>query len=137
MPAGLSKIVTVHRSDKKITYTLYPNKKIYMIHQQTDKRFYEKPKVEKVKVGSETIDGHPTDKYKVTITYKDGKVQRGYTWEAKDLERMTIKSVVEDERFKSTTALKNIVLGTPPAHLFEIPPDHTQASNFMELMSDE
>jgi len=70
----------------------------------------EKPKVEKTKVGSEKIDGHPCDKYKVVITYKSEKPQEGFIWNARDLGGMTIKSEVENKDFKMTTELKNIVL---------------------------
>ena len=137
MPPALSKMVTIHRGDKKITYSLYPNKKKYLGHDVTDENYYEKPKVIKTKVGSETIDGHPTEKFKIKIIYKNAKTQKGYIWNATDLDGMTIKSEIIDENYKFTTILKNIVLKTPPKYLFEIPAGFTEASGFMELMVEE
>lgn len=136
MPPALSKISTVHRGDKKVSYTLYPNSQKYMTntHSETDNAPYGRPRVEKTKVGSEVIDRHPTDKYKVKITYKDGKVEEGFIWNARDLDEMTIKSEVENNDFRVTTELKNIVLKTPASSLFEIPAGYTEAQGFMDLM---
>ena len=91
----------------------------------------------KTKVGSETIDGHPTEKFKIKITYKNAKTQQGYIWNATDLDGMTIKSEIEDEAMKYTSQFTNIVLKTPPKNLFSIPTGFTEASGFMELMVEE
>ena len=129
----MSKMTMLNRGDKKTGYTLYPKVQKYLVHSETEERG-EKPKVEKTKVGTETIDKHPCDKYKVTITYKDGKIEEGFIWNAKDLGGMTIRSMVENKEFKITTDLKNIVLKASPASVFEIPQGYTEAKSFMELM---
>jgi hypothetical protein len=133
----ISKMVMIERGDKKAGYTLYPNNRKYIVHTENSE-IGEKPKVEKTKVGSEVIDNHPTDKYKVIITYKDGKSQEGFIWNATDnLNGMTIKSEVENKDFKITTYVRNIRLGTPRASLFEIPAGYTEAKGFMDLMAAE
>jgi hypothetical protein len=136
MPPALSTVTTIHRGDKKVIYTLYPNSQKYMVHTHAEGNgaAYEKLHVEKTRVGSEFIDSHPTDKYRVKITYKDGKVDEGFIWNARDLDEMTIKSEVENTGFRVATELKNIVLKTPPASLFEIPDGYTEAQGFMDLM---
>ncbi len=133
MPPELSRMIVISRGDKKESYTLYPNKKKYITHQPTEAEG-QKPKVEKTKVGKEVIDGHPTDKYKVRITAPDGKVSEGFIWNAIDLDGMTIRMETENNDFKMTTELKNIVLKRPAASLFEVPADYTEAKDFMELM---
>ncbi len=137
MPEGLRKMTTIFRGDKKTTYSLYPNRKKYIEFKETDENYYEKPTVQKTKLGSETIDGHPTDKYKVKITYKNGDVHNGLIWNARDLDGMTIKSITEDDKFKAMTMLKNVKLKTPPAPLFEIPAGFIKARGFMEIAMDE
>jgi hypothetical protein len=132
----LSKMVVINRGDKKVNYTLYPNEQRYMVHTETEAT-QEKPKVEKTKVGRERIGRHPTDKYKVRITYKDGRIEEGFIWNAEDLNDMTIKSEVENKDHKVTTELRNIVLQTPPAALFEIPAGYSEARGFMDLMATE
>lgn len=132
----LSKMATISRGDKKVSYTLYPNKQRFLVHTVKDE-LDEKPKVEKTKVGSEMIGNHPTDKYKVRITNKDGRSEEGFIWNAKDLDGMTIKSEVENKDFKITTELRDIILKTPSASLFEIPEGYTESKSFMELMMKE
>jgi hypothetical protein len=129
----MSKMTMLNRGDKKTGYTLYPNVQKYMVHTDAEEQD-EKPKVEKTKVGSETIDGHPCDKFKVVITYKSEKPQVGFIWNARDLGGMTIKSEVENNDYKMTTELKKIVLKSSPASVFEIPQGYIEAKNFMEIM---
>ena len=130
----LSKVVVIEWGDKKLGYTLYPDTRRYLVH--TDKeRIEERPRVEKTRVGSETIGRHPTDKYQVRITYKDGRIEEGFIWNAKDLDGLTIKSETENKDYKTTTELRNIVLKTPAAVLFEIPAEFTEAKGFMDLMA--
>ena len=138
MPDAMRKMVMVHRGDEKKTYSIYPNKKKYMISEETDEGYYdaddEKPDIKKTFVGNEVIDGHPTEKYAISISYKDEGVQEGFIWNATDLDGMTIKSEMENPSVKSTTLLTNIVLSTPAADLFEVPADFSETDNFMELM---
>ncbi len=63
-------------------------------------------------------------------------MDEGSIWNATDLDGMTIKSEVENKDFKITTELKNIVLKTPAASLFEIPEGYTEAKSFMDVMTD-
>ena len=122
MPSAMSKMTMLQRGDQKLSYTLYPNAKKFMKRaEQAPGKRGNAPKVEKVKVGSEVIDKHPSDKYKVTITSSDGLVQEGYIWNARDLDKMTIRSEIENNEMRTTTEFKNIVLETPPAALFEVP----------------
>jgi len=132
----LSKVSMIERGDKKKAYTLYPNYQKYMIHKTVEEN-NEKPLVEKTKVGSETVNGHPTDKFKVKITDKSGNVEEGFIWNAKDLGGMTIKSEMESRDYYIITELTNIMLKTPSASLFEIPEGYTEAQNFMELMATD
>ena len=67
------------------------------------------------------------------IIYKDGRVDEGLIWNARELGGLTIKSEVENKDYRVTTELKNIVLKTPAATLFEIPAGYTEAKGFMDL----
>ena len=140
MPDAMRKMVMIHRGDEKKTYSIYPNKKKYIISEETDEGYYdaddEKPDIKKTFVGNEVIDGHPTEKYAISISYKDEGVQEGFIWNATDLDGMTIKSEIENPQMKSTTLLTNIDLSTPAAVLFEVPADFTETDNFMELMAE-
>jgi hypothetical protein len=134
--SALSKMIMINRGDKKASYTLYPNSQQYMVHTESGAA-EEKPRVEKAKVGSEVIGKYPTDKFKVRIIYKDGRVEEGFIWNAKDLDGMTIKSEVENKDYKVTTEVRNIILKIPSAELFEIPAGYTEAKGYMDLMPAE
>ncbi len=136
--AAFNRMIIVDRGDKGVSYTLYPNVKKYMSHTESEaERHAKEPKVEKTKVGSEVIDGHPADKYRVRITEEDGRVHEGHIWNARDLYGMTIKSETEDQDRKVTTVMKNILLKTPAAPLFEIPADFSEAQSIFDLLAVE
>jgi hypothetical protein len=134
MPPDLSRMIMINRGDKNVAYTLYPNKKKYITHHEKESDKEEEPKIEKTKVGSEVIDGHPTDKFRVKITNKHGKVDEGFEWNAKDLDGMTIRTETENNDFKAVMEIKHVVLKRPDNSLFEIPADYTESKDFMELM---
>jgi hypothetical protein len=129
----LSKMIMLNRGDKDMSYTLYPDKQKYVVHTGKEE-IEEKPKIEKTKMGSEKVGKYATDKYRVKIIYKDGRVEEGLIWNARELGGMTIRSEVENRDYKVTTELRNIVMKTPPASLFEIPEGYTEAKSFMEIM---
>ncbi len=81
------------------------------------------------------IGAYLTDKFRVKVIYKDGKVDEGLIWNARKLDGMTIKSEVENKDYRITTELKDIVLKRPAASLFEIPAGYVEAQSFMDLMA--
>jgi len=131
----LSRMSVIQLGDTKTGYTLYPNAQKYVVRTYTEKQpMGEKPQVEKIKVGSEVIGKHPTNKFKVKITYQNGRVEEGFIWNATDLAGMTIKSEVENKDYRITTELRNIVLKTPPDSMFTIPEGYAEAHGFMDIM---
>ena len=137
IPQSMSAMTTIRRDDKKVIYTLYPNAKRYLARSDSDSRERkESPVIEKKRIGSEVVDKHRTDKYKLRIIYRDGRVEEGFLWNARDLDGMTIRSEVENSDYRTVVEVKNIVLKAPAASLFEIPSDYTEAQNVMDLMMD-
>ena len=136
MPPGMSNVVMIHRLDEKRTYSLYTNKKKYMISEETDDGYIDEPDMERTFIGTETIDGHPTEKYEVVVSYEGQDTQTGYIWNATDLDGMTIRSEFDNPAVRVTSTLTQIVLGTPSADLFEIPMGYTETDNFMEIIAE-
>jgi len=130
----LSNMIIIEHRDTKTGYTIYPNAQRYMVRKENEGAD-ERPTVEKTKLGTEMIGKYRTDKYKVRILYKDGRIDEGLVWNARELKGMTIKSEVENNDYRVTSELRNIVLKTPPPDLFEIPEGYTEAQNFMDIMS--
>lgn len=69
-------------------------------------------------VGTETIDGHPTQKYKMRTTV-DGKTREHYQWRATDLGGFPIRTAAVDGSYEQR--FTKIVLKTPDASLFSKP----------------
>jgi hypothetical protein len=69
-------------------------------------------------VGTETIDGHPTQKYKLSATL-GGKTIEHYQWRATDLGGFPIRTAAVDGRYEQR--FTNIELKTPDANLFAPP----------------
>jgi hypothetical protein len=136
MPASLGKMTSIHQGDNKVSYTLYPDVRKFVVHQHTGESVQgEKPRIERTKLGNEVIDGHPTDKYRIRMTYKNGRTEEGFIWNARDLHDMTIRSEIECKDSQVITQLKDISLRTPLASLFEVPAGYTEAQNFMDLVT--
>lgn len=116
--------VIVARFDRRVVWILMPEERMYVempfSPRSEDALSGRDPtqKVERQLVGSETVSGHPTKKYKVTVTGKDGTYV-GYQWLAQDLGELPIRW--EDEQGTVRVELRNIRLGRQPAELFEIP----------------
>lgn len=117
--AGVS---TITRLDKNTVWMLMPNDNKYMeLPLQPSNIVIGRDKVtgeiERQLLGRETIDGKITDKYR--IVYELGNRRQAIlTWVIADLD-IPIKTVAEDGSW--SVEYSNIMAGTQPASLFEIP----------------
>ncbi|MGH2829761.1 MAG: hypothetical protein ACREQ9_11460, partial [Candidatus Binatia bacterium] len=69
-------------------------------------------------VGAETIDGHPTRKYRRRTTV-DGRTWISYVWRATDLQDFPLRTTNESGRYEMS--FRNVVLGAPDPKLFAPP----------------
>ena len=88
------------------------------------------PGAKEERVATETIDGHPTEKFKVT-TSPGGKPRVHYVWRATDLKGFPVQA--SDEAGTTKTKLKNIDLRKPDAALFKPPSGCRAMPNIKEL----
>jgi hypothetical protein len=112
---------TIFRQDKNVIWTVMPDAKSYMEMPYNPKM---KPKVEgkfkgeinRTLIGPEVIDGHPTQKYEITVT-EGTKRERFYEWMATDINFAIKKSAIDGSWSEE---YKNIQYSVPDT-LFEIP----------------
>lgn len=120
---------TIMRQDKNTMWIVMPEEKSYMemVFDPTLKPTVEDKftgEISRKLIGSENINGHPSDKYEVT--YKEGnKVQRVYHWIAKDI-NFPIKTAAIDGSWSSE--FKNIKMDKQPDNLFEVPSGYQKMS---------
>src|SRR5687767_5084750 len=92
---GMDKVVSIVRPDKQIVFVIYPGLRAYAEQPlnkveataATARDF----KVESTKLGTETIDGHPCVKNKVTISAKETPTQEAIVWNATDLKDFPVR----------------------------------------------
>ncbi len=141
-----------------VTISLGDVKKTIMMNKAT-KTFFEQPMqerenapnaydpemvIEKKKVGSDTIDGHPCIKYEA-VFYRKSKPEEKYNatlWEAQDLKDFNIQTEMTlppNPKYpgsggKMVMKFKDIKLGAAKASLFEVPGDYTKVNSMQEVM---
>jgi len=143
-------LVTINYMDQKKTVTMNTKAKTYFEHptQERVPSIYDPNVViEKKKIGTETIDGHPCIKYNA-VYYNKEKPQDKFNsilWEAQDLGGLPVKnevSIPENKRReggpdKFTYELKGIKVGAAKASMFEVPKDYKKVSSMSEVMGEE
>ncbi len=112
---------SIVRQDKNVVWVVMPDTKTYM-EMAYDPAQSQVPtekaqgEVSRKLVGKEKIDGHPTEKYLVTVKEK-GKTSEIYQWIATDL-KFPVKTAAVDGSY--SVEYKNIKMSAPD-NLFEIP----------------
>ncbi|MEK7773369.1 MAG: GNA1162 family protein [Deltaproteobacteria bacterium] len=132
----LSKVFFIEHGPEKKSYVLYPEMKRYMEKELVRSRG-EGVKIERRRLGEETIDGHRCVKYGVRITENSGSAHNGTSWEAKDLGGFLIRYESEEQGVRFVMELKNVRLVSPPEALFIISDDYTRAESMMDIFMGE
>jgi hypothetical protein len=130
--------IMINRPDLDVSWRLFPKSKKYIEERYgEDEGFGDAPAIpseygvdiQYEKVDSEVVNGYPCDKYRVTLTDPGSDPYTFYGWAATDLDNIFIKKEFSAQDGTIITwELFNIVLGTPPKELFEIPAGYTKAS---------
>jgi hypothetical protein len=138
-------LVTISHMDSRKVVMMSTRSKTYFeqtMIEQAPSIYDPKTVVEKKKIGSETIDGHPCIKYDAVIYLKskpDDKY-RSTIWEAQDLGGLAIRSEtvlpekIKDGQDKVVNELKDIKVGAARPSMFEVPADYKKTNSMMELM---
>ena len=146
--AMMQDIYTITDSGTQKTIMVNPQSKTY--YEQVQQKRGEAPSVhdpnvvmEKKKLGSETVDGHPCIKSEMTFYNKDTPTQKfkGTIWEAQDLGGLPIRTEIIVEAMqkaggsgKMVSEMKEIKVGGATASMFEVPKDYKKVNSMPELM---
>ena len=100
--------------------------------------------IDKKKIGSETIDGHPCIKYDAVIYHKDRPQEKfkALVWEAQDLGGLAIRNemtIPEGKAMgkaggKMVSEMKEIKVGGASASMFEVPAGYKKVNSMAEVM---
>lgn len=119
--------IMIMRMDKKKMWMLMPEQKMYMEYplgggERSKSADLSGAKVESTEVGSETVNGVNTKKFKVVVTTERGKMG-GFFWKTADdiLVKSDLIAMEKGSKMRMKTELTNLKVGRQDPALFEIP----------------
>lgn len=124
--------VMILRRDKQVGWMLMPMQKMYMTMDfakaQQQSGAAPNDQIDITEVGSETIEGHASKKYKMLM--KDGS-GGGFIWVTDQgiPVKMDFLSKSGGEKTRMTVTLKNLKIGSQDAEQFELPSGYTAMPN--------
>jgi hypothetical protein len=135
---GMDRTVAILMPQRKIMVVMYPLLQSYLEMPLPDQMTLPEKdvKLEKSRLGTETIDGHSCVKFKVVITDSAGQKNEGIVWNATDLKEFSVQMQMQDRDSggSMTTRFREIKLVSPGSKDFEIPAGYKKYSEPMQLM---
>jgi hypothetical protein len=122
--AGLDRLVSVFRPDKKVTYVIYPGVQSYQevaLAKAEVEAFEKGLKLEKTALGKETVDGHPCVKNKTVVRNGKASVLEAVTWNATDLKDFPLRIEMKEKANTVRMSFSQVRFVKPEAKQFELP----------------
>ena len=129
---GLDQLITVIRLDRKAAIYAYPTLRGYVELPLPDE---ETPNLRLTAAGSETVDGRPCSKFKVTSIETPGGKEKleAYVWKARDLRNLPVKVQIYQPDAVVVMQFKEIRPSRPQYGLFEAPIGYTRYESMEAL----
>jgi hypothetical protein len=134
---GLDKFATVLRPDRKATLLIYPAVQCYVEMPMSpedaadvDRRF----KIEKTRLGRETIGGHSCEKNRVVVAADSGGKHEATVWHATALKDFPLKVQMEQPEMTVIMEFRDVKLVRPDARQFEAPAGYAKHGSMEQLM---
>lgn len=126
-------MITITREDKKVTWVLMPDQRMYMEMKTGMQRGPDDLsgyKVEQTAIGPETVNGIGTTKNKMIMTGPDGTKLGGFSWVTKDgiVVKMDMLAIDKGSKQRIKMELTNLKIGKQDPKLFEIPSGYSKVS---------
>jgi len=121
------KMITIMRQDKKMTWMLMPEQKMYMEMPMGGDRPQSGStsdyKIDASVVGQETVNGVQATKSKVVMTDSKGNKMGGFMWTTSDgiAVKTDVLAIGNGNKMRMKSELTNLKVGTQDPALFEIP----------------
>jgi len=122
--AGMSRVVSVFRPDKKTTYVLYPGVQTYMnlpLAPAEAEALEKGLKVEKTALGKETVDGHACLKTRVVVKGSKGPVLEATVWNATDLKDFPVQVEMKEKKSAVRMRFTQVRFVKTEAGQFDVP----------------
>ena len=126
--AGMDRVISLFRPDKKTTYVLYPGTQSYLsmpLAKGEAEAFEKGLKLEKSALGRETIDGHACVKNKVVVKNNQGPVLQAVTWNAADLKDFPVQIQMKEGQDAVRMRFTQIRFVKADPEQFNLPPTYS------------
>jgi hypothetical protein len=137
--AGLDKLATVVRPDRKSALLIYPGVRGYVEMPmppeeaaEVDRKF----KLEKTRLGRETVDGHSCEKNKVVISADTGGKHEAIVWYAADLNNFPLRVQMIHEGATVVMDYRNVKFVRTDPKQFDPPAGYTKHATAELLMQN-
>jgi hypothetical protein len=134
---GMDSVIAIKRPDKKTSLFLYPSLQACVETAMSKDEIADTArnyKVEKTKLGRETVEGRACDKNKVVLTSDQGQKVEATVWNAPDLKDFPVKIQMADPENTIVFTFKDVKPGRPDPGQFEAPEKYTKYDNAQRLM---
>jgi hypothetical protein len=122
--AGMDRLVSILRPDRKVTYLIYPGVQSYqeLALSKAELEAAEKGlKLEKSGLGKDSLDGHPCVKHKVVVKSGKEPVLEAVVWNATDLKDFPIQIEMKESDNTMRMHFTDVRFVKPDAKQFEVP----------------
>jgi outer membrane lipoprotein-sorting protein len=137
---GMAEMVSISRPDKEETYLVYPGLKSYAVmpnpKPEAAAAASKDAELNKTALGKETVDGHPTTKYKVKLKDDQGKEQEATIWAASDLKDFPIKMEMTNGGIPTTITFQEVKFDKPDESIFNPPTGFQRYTDISTMMRE-
>jgi hypothetical protein len=136
---GMDKMVSIIRPDRKSVFYVYPSLQAYAetpMSKEDAGQLQGKSSINTAKLGNETIDGHPCEKNKVTVTDENKHKTEAVVWNATDLKKFPIQMQIDQPDARVVMRYSEIKLEKPDAKQFEAPGEFKKYESVEKLMQE-
>jgi hypothetical protein len=134
---GMDNLIAIQRPDKKTSLLIYPSLQACVETPMSKDEIADATrsyKIDKTKLGRETVEGRACDKNKVVLTSDQGQKVQATVWNATDLKDFPVKIQLTDQENTIVLTFKDVKPGRPDPGQFEAPEKFTKYDNVQRLM---
>ena len=134
---GMDRTVSIVRPDKQTVFVIYPSLRAYAatpIAKGQASNSNQEYKIDSSPLGNETVDGHPCQKNKVTVSGADGEKHEAIVWNASDLKNFPVKMQMTQAGVTTVMKYSNIKFDRPDAKLFDAPVGFDKYDSMEKMM---
>jgi hypothetical protein len=131
---GMDQVIVISPVTRTNVYTIYPNLHCYLsAPPPVPDAGTNSYNIQKTKLGSDTVEGHPCEKYDVIVT-SNGQTNELTVWNATDLSNFPIQIEMTDRGVSATMSFQNVSFQPASVSLFQPPSGYTRYDSPDDLL---